>query len=210
MDPELKIQRENLLESLKEKGFSKEIVAAFSKVKREDFVPPEMKKNSYKDNALPIGEGQTISQPYTIAVMLKMLKIEKGQKVLEIGSGCCYVLALLSELAGRKGKVFGIEIRKELADMSKNALKNYKNVKVYHGNGKLGLPQNSPFDRIVISAATNDISKNLVSQLKEKGNVVAPIGKSYEFSQTLISYEKNKGKLVEKEKHEGFLFVPLI
>src|SRR3989344_6374615 len=108
-------QKQILLENHKEKLFSKEILSAFEKVKRENFVPENMKDRAYEDTALPIGFKQAISQPYTIATMFSLLKIKKGQKILEIGSGCGYVLALLSEIVGRKGKVFGIEIVPELA-----------------------------------------------------------------------------------------------
>jgi len=108
------MDKSQLIESLKMRGFSKEIISSFEKVRREDFVPEDMKKIAYEDTSLPIGEGQTISQPYTIAVMLSLLDLKKGQKILEIGSGCGYVLALVSELIGKGEKVYGIEIIKSL------------------------------------------------------------------------------------------------
>src|SRR3989344_1119970 len=111
-----------LLQSLKKKNFPEEVVEAFSEVKREDFISEDLTEKAYEDTALPIGQGQTISQPYTIAIMLSELNLKKGQKVLEIGSGSGYVLALLSELVGKSGKVFGIEIIKELAEKSKKHL----------------------------------------------------------------------------------------
>ncbi|MBI2042946.1 protein-L-isoaspartate O-methyltransferase [Candidatus Pacearchaeota archaeon] len=198
-----------LLQSLKEKGFSKEILKAFSKIKRENFIPKELKDRAYEDIPLPIGKGQTISQPYTIAMMLSLLDIKKGQKILEIGSGCGYVLALLSNIVGKNGKVFGIEIIKELAEKSKENLRNYKNIKVYNKNGRFGLKENAPFDRIIISAAAYDeIPKPLISQLKEKGILVAPLGNRY--GQDLIAYQKINGKLKLKEKIPGFIFVPLV
>lgn len=203
-------QREELLNSLKQRGFSQEIVNAFYKVRRDDFIPESVKRYAYQDNALPIGQSQTISQPYTIAMMLSLLDVVEKQKILEIGSGSGYLLALLSEMVGVKGKVFGIEIIKELADMSKKALKNYKNAKVFQGNGKSGLEMESPFDRIIISAATEEITRGIASQLKERGIIVAPIGKPYDSVQDLIAYEKVKGKLVEKKRIPGFLFVPLV
>src|SRR3989338_11696241 len=151
-----------LLQSLKKKNFPEKILEAFSEVKREDFMPKEFTENAYEDTALPIGQGQTISQPYTIAVMLSELNIKKVQKVLEIGSGSGYVLALLSELVGKgsspkrsqtEGNVFGIEIIPELVKMSKKNLRNYKNVKVFNQSGSDGFPEKAPFDRILISAA---------------------------------------------------------
>ncbi|MBI2044408.1 protein-L-isoaspartate O-methyltransferase [Candidatus Pacearchaeota archaeon] len=204
------MERDELLQSLKKRGFSKEILDAFSKVKREDFIPKESRIFAYEDTSLPIGEGQSISQPYTIATMLSMLKLETGMKVLEIGSGSGYVLALMSKVVGSKGKAFGLEIRKQLVQQSKTSLKDYKNVEVFYAHGKAGLKQKAPFDRIIISAAASEIPKKIVPQLKEKGIIAAPLGRPYEFSQSLVSYEKVKGKLILKEKHDGFLFVPLI
>lgn len=201
-------QKQTLLQSLERSGFSKEILNAFSKVKRENFVPKDIKKLAYEDTPLPIGKGQTISQPYTIAMMLSLLELKTGQKILEVGSGCGYVLALLSELTGEKGKAFGIEIIKPLVEKSKKNTKNYKNVEVYNKNGFLGLPEKSPFDRILISAAYNEIPKSLIEQLKNKGIIVAPIGPSY--GQSLVVYQKVKGKLEIKKEIPGFIFVPLI
>ena len=201
-------QKQILLKSLKEKGFSKEILNAFSKVKREDFVPENLKSRSYEDIPLPLGFQQTISQPYTIATMLSLLELKRDLKILEVGSGCGYVLALLSNIVGKNGKVFGIEIIKELAEKSKENLKGYKNVKIKIGNGRLGLPEESPFNRILISAGYKEIPKPLISQLKEKGIIVAPIGNAY--GQDLIAYQKINQKLKLKEKIPGFIFVPLI
>ncbi|MBS3070807.1 protein-L-isoaspartate O-methyltransferase [Candidatus Pacearchaeota archaeon] len=203
-------QKEILLQSLKEKKFSSEILEAFSKVKRENFIPEDKKNYAYQDIALPIGLGQTISQPYTIAVMLSLLKLKKRQRVLEIGSGCGYALALISEIVGKKGKVFGLEVREELVKNSKKNLKNHKNIEVYHGDGNFGLKDKAPFDRILISAAAQKIPERLVSQLKQSGIIVAPIGKSYESTQTMTQFVKSKNKLVVKEKIPGFLFVPLL
>ena len=201
-------QKQILIKSLDEKGFSKEILNAFSKVKREDFVPENLKSRSYEDIPLPLGFQQTISQPYTIATMLSLLELKRDLKILEVGSGCGYVLALLSNIVGKNGKVFGIEIIKELAEKSKENLKSYKNVEIKIGNGRLGLPEESPFNRILISAGYKEIPKPLISQLKEKGIIVAPIGNAY--GQDLIAYQKINQKLKLKEKIPGFIFVPLI
>ena len=197
-----------LLKSLKEEGFSKDIVNAFSKVKREDFVPENMKSRAYEDNALPIGNGQTISQPYTIATMLSLLGLKKEQKVLEIGSGCGYVLALISEIVGSKEKVYGMEIIKSLADKSRNNLQDYDNIEVYYRNGSNGLSDKAPFDRIIISAALEEIPEKIVEQLKEKGLIVAPIGSRYE--QTLTSFQKVNNKFEVREEISGFVFVPFV
>ena len=129
-------------------------------------VSDDLKNLAYEDIALPLGDGATISQPYTIAFMLNLLELNKGQKVLEIGSGCGYVLALISEMI--KGKIYGIEIIKLLAEKSRRNLRNYKNVKVFVENGFNGLEDKSPFDRILISAESPVVPKHLCEQLKKK------------------------------------------
>lgn len=201
-------QKELLLESLRRHGFSEKIFDAFAEVKRENFIPKDLKKLAYEDTALPIGERQTISQPYTIAMMLNLLELKEGQKVLEVGSGCGYALALLSEIVGQNGKVFGLEIIKELYDASKKNLEKYENIGIYNKNGFYGLKEETPFDRILISAGYQEIPNPLIKQLKEKGIIVAPIGTRSE--QSLIAFEKINGKLKIKKEIQGFLFVPLV
>lgn len=197
-----------LIQSLKQQGFSKKIIQAFEKVPREKFIPTKIKSHAYIDTALPIGSGQTISQPYTIATMLELLDLKPKQKVLEIGSGSGYVLALISEIT--KNTVYGVELLKPLSDLSIKNLNQagYDNIKVYNRNGNLGLKQHAPFDRIILSARTQKIPQTLIKQLKEKGIIVAPIGPSYE--QTLTKYQKIKSKLVIKKQIPGFVFVPLV
>lgn len=204
----MKFQKKALLESLNQKGFSDKILQAFSKVKREGFVPNKIKEYAYEDTSLPIGNGQTISQPYTIAMMFSLLELKRGQKILEIGSGCGYALALLSEIVGKKGKVYGIEIVKKLAEKSKRNLKEYKNIKVYNKNGRLGLKEKAPFSAILISARNKEIPEKLVSQLKNNGIIVAPLGNNS--VQSLTAFKKVKGKLKLKKEIPGFVFVPLV
>lgn len=199
------MNKQELLRNLKQKGFSEEILNTFAKVPRENFVPEKIKEYAYDDNALPIGKGQTISQPYTIAVMLSLLDLKKGQKVLEVGSGCGYVLALISKIT--KTKVFGIEVVKELAEKSKGNLKDY-NVEIYNRNGKEGLKEESPFKRILISAACKEVPKTLLNQLTNKGILVAPVGPGNDCLMVKIQREKNK--FVEKEKVFGFRFVEFV
>ncbi|MDP3992255.1 MAG: protein-L-isoaspartate O-methyltransferase [Nanoarchaeota archaeon] len=205
------MNKEELLDSLREKGFSKAIIDAFSKVKREDFVPRNVRMMAYEDTALPIGHGQTISQPYTIAVMLSLLDLKKGggQKVLEIGSGCGYVLALISEIIGENGKVFGVELVKKLAEKSRENLMEFDNAKVYHRSGSLGLPEKAPFDGILISAAIRDIPEKILDQLKNQGILVAPKGSRFE--QEIIAIQrKSKTEFEMIKKIPGFIFVPFI
>lgn len=202
------MNKSQLILSLEKKGFSKDILDAFSKVKREDFVPGRYKEYAYEDTSLPIGKNQTISQPYTIAEMLSLLELKKGQKILEVGSGCGYVLALLSEITGKEGRVFGIELIKELAEKSAENLKDCKNIEIHNRNGNFGLREKMPFDRILISAGIKKIPKNLSLQLKENGIIVAPIGNMHE--QSIVSYKKIKDKLKIIKEIPGFIFVPFI
>ena len=198
--------RKELLKSLEKKGFSTEIVDAFSKVKRENFVLSRLEYRAYEDRSFPIGEGQAISQPYTIAEMLSLLELKKRQKVLEIGSGCGYVLALMFEIT--KGKVFGIERIKKLAEMSRINLKDYNQIKVYCRDGSKGLEQEAPFDRIIISAACEQIPEKLSYQLKNNGIIVAPIGSRD--IQSVTPFKKINNKLIIKKGIPGFRFVPFI
>ncbi len=202
------MEKTNLLKKLKEKGFSKDILNAFEKVSRENFVPSRLRSRAYEDVPLPIGFGQTISQPYTIAIMLSLLDVKKGQKVLEVGSGSGYVLALLSHLVGKSGKIFGVEVISQLAERSKALLQNYKNVEVYNRNGSKGLPEHAPFDRILVSAACREVPQALLEQLKEHGILVLPLGPSFE--QSLVAIEKTKGRFTVRNKLPGFVFVPFV
>lgn len=202
------MNKTQLLQHLKRQDFSKSILDAFSKVKRENFIPKDLESRAYEDRALPIGKDQTISQPYTIATMLNLLDLKKCQKVLEIGSGCGYVLALMSKIIGNKGKVFGVEIVKELAEKSKTNIKAYKNVKVYNKDGRKGLEEAAPFDRIIISAACREIPKKILSQLKDKGLIVAPVGPQH--WQSLVAIQREKDDFKIKEKLPGFVFVPFV
>jgi len=202
------MNKTQLLQHLKRQDFPKKILDAFSKVKRENFIPEHLESRAYEDRALPIGKAQTISQPYTIATMLNLLDLKKCQKVLEIGSGCGYVLALMSKIIGNKGKVYGVEIVKELAEKSKTNIKGYKNIKVYNRDGRKGLEEAAPFDRIIISAACGEIPKKILSQLKDKGIVVAPVGPQH--WQSLVAIQREKDDFKIKEKLPGFVFVPFV
>lgn len=211
------MNKQQLIERLRAMGFSEKILEAFSAVKREDFIPEELQRDTYEDTALPIGHGQTISQPYTIAVMLSELDLNEGQKVLEVGSGSGYVLALISKIIGKKNsskhskseaRVFGLEVIKKLAKKSKEALENYRHIKVYNKNGSGGLPEEAPFDRILVSAAVREIPKKLLSQLKEKGILVAPKGPVFE--QNIVVIQRQGDKFITKTEIPGFVFVPFV
>src|SRR3989344_7044451 len=167
---------------------NEKIIKAFFKVKRETFVLGEYKKLAYQDVALPILCGQTISQPSTIVIMLDLLELEKGQKILEIGTGSGYNSALISEII-KPGKVYTIEIIKELYEFAKNNLEKYKNILIFNKDGGLGLEEDMPYDRIIVTAACPDIPYQLVYQLNENGILLAPVGVKY---QDMIKLIKTK------------------
>ena len=199
-----------LILSLKNKGFHERIINAFEKVKREDFVPENFKKLSYEDIALPITNEQTISQPSTIALALSLIKLKENQKVLEIGSGCGYVTALISEIVGERGKVYGVEIVKSLAEKSIQNLKEYNkynNITIYNRNGKIRAEE-APFNRILISAALEEVPNEILEQLEENGLLVAPIGPGS--MQTLTLIKRTKGKFAVEKEIPGFIFVRFV
>jgi len=188
---------------------SKKVEQAFLNVKREEFFEEENKNLAYLDEAFSIGFGQTISQPYTIAVMLEMLKIEKDMKVLDIGSGSGYTSCLLSEITGKKGKVVAVELIKELSDKTKEnpEVKKRINIELINADAVKKVFEEE-FDRILVSAACPFLPKNLFDSLKEKGIAVAPVGDS--FSQRIQSIIKFNDKPLKKDFLEGFfVFVPL-
>ncbi|MBS3065696.1 protein-L-isoaspartate O-methyltransferase [Candidatus Pacearchaeota archaeon] len=196
------MNKDELLASLKKKGFSAAVIDAFGKVKREDFVPQHLIGYAYEDIALPVMEGSTLSQPSTIALMLNLLNVEDNQKILEIGSGSGYVLALLSKI-NPNGKIYGIEILKELAIRSRIYLAEEKDVEVLIRDGSQGLKEFAPFDRIIVSASCPEVPRHLLEELREEGILVAAVKQSI----FQIKKEKN-GETVETE-FPGFVFVPL-
>ncbi len=195
-------KKRNLLKHLKNKGFSEKLLHAFESVEREKFVPEEYQDLSYEDVALPIGYDQTISQPYTIAFMLRLLNVVDGEKVLEVGSGSGYVLSLLSEL-NPKGKIFGIERIEELVKSSTSKLREYQNVEVIHSDGSVGFEKESPFDKILVSASAENIPEELIEQLKIGGTLVIPVKQSI----YVLKKQKEGNEITE---YEGFVFVPLL
>jgi len=198
------MNKQRILTMLRQQGFSEKIIKAFKNVKREDFIPQDFKLRTYEDTALPIGFGQTISQPYTIAFMFSLLNIKpkKKQRILEVGSGSGYVLALINEIS-KGSELYGIEFVKELAERSRKVLKDKKNIKIVWGDGSKGFPGKRGFDRILVSASANELPKRLVKQLKIGGIMVAPVRNSIVFLQR----HKNKNKIKE---FPGFRFVPLV
>jgi len=181
------------------------VLKAMRKVPRHLFVPEEYSNEAYDDNPLPIGYGQTISQPYIVAYMTEVVKPDSSKKALEIGTGSGYQAAILAEIVN---KVYSVEIVPELARESAVRLKDlgYKNIMVKYGDGYTGWKENSPFDIILITAAAEQIPQPLVDQLAENGRLVIPIGAPAAV-QELILLVKQNGK-IEKKRLTFVRFVP--
>ena len=184
----------------------KRVLDAMRRVPRHLFVGPSAAQMAYDDSALPIGDGQTISQPYMVAVMTELLELEGGEKVLEIGTGSGYQAAILAELAG---EVYTVERVAALAETARERLRElyYDNVRVIIADGSLGLPEEAPFDRIVVTAASPDMPEPLLKQLSEGGIIIAPVGSRH--SQQLLKIRKT-AKGILQEYHTPCVFVPLI
>lgn len=184
----------------------KRVLDAFFKVPRHEFVPPELQKAAYEDCPLPIGSGQTISQPYMVALMTELLNLRGEERVLEIGTGSGYQAAILAELAK---EVYSVERIEKLAQIAETTLKNlgYQNIYICVGDGSLGLAEFKPYDGILVTAGAPEVPKSLVFQLKTGGRLIIPVGGS--FSQILTIVEKNENEAVITENC-GCVFVPLI
>jgi protein-L-isoaspartate(D-aspartate) O-methyltransferase len=183
------------------------VLEVMEKVPRHLFVDASLRGKAYADHPLPIGEGQTISQPFVVALMTEALRLKPEEKVLEIGTGSGYQAAVLAEIVK---EVYTIEIRRSLADRAAKRLDalGYTNVTVKYGDGYFGWEDYAPFDAIIITAAANHIPPPLIQQLKEGGRMILPLGSTF-FHQTLTLVTKVKGELEVKEM-ESVAFVPLI
>lgn len=196
------MDKKKLIKYLGNYNFSEKIITALNEIPRENFVPENLKDYAYEDMALQIGKDSTISQPYTICFMLNLLELKNNQTILEIGSGSGYVLALIHSIC-KTSKIFGIEIQKNIAKESMKRVKEFKNIKIFNQDGKNGLSNKSPFDRILISATCKEFPKELINQLTENGIIVFP------YNNSIIKIKKeNNNKLIERE-YPGFIFVPL-
>jgi protein-L-isoaspartate(D-aspartate) O-methyltransferase len=182
------------------------VLDAMLRVPRHEFVPEPYRAQAYEDHPLPIGDDQTISQPYIVALMLESLQLTPHDKVLEVGTGSGYVTALLAELAA---KVFSIERHPALADGARDVLAGlgYANVQVFTGDGTLGLPAAAPFDAILVSAAAPAVPSALLTQLREGGRMIIPVG--YSDDQQLQFIRMINGEPVI-QRREPVRFVPLI
>ncbi|MEK6646737.1 MAG: protein-L-isoaspartate(D-aspartate) O-methyltransferase [Candidatus Firestonebacteria bacterium] len=182
------------------------VLSAMRKVPRHLFVEDKFVQSAYDDNPLPIGENQTISQPYIVALMTDKLELTEKETVLEIGTGSGYQTAILAELSEH---VYSIERFEKLHKKAKHILEllNYNNIILNTGDGTEGLQEFAPFDRIIVTAFAPEIPQTLIDQLKDNGKMVIPVGES--FSQTLMLIIKNNGK-IEQQSICGCVFVPLV
>ncbi len=203
---DFKAMREKMVETqIKARGVKDpRVLSALNKVERHLFVPEEYLNSAYSDQPLPIGEGQTISQPYIVALMTELLELKGDEKVLEIGTGSGYQAAVLAELAK---EVYTIEIVEPLATTAKNRLSElgYQNIKIKAGDGYLGWPEAAPFDAIILTCAPDHIPQPLVEQLKEGGRMVLPVGA---YAQELKKIVKRSGK-IETTDIIPVVFVPM-
>jgi protein-L-isoaspartate(D-aspartate) O-methyltransferase len=202
-----KLQRLELVESLEKKGITDEsFLNAMRDVEREKFIPSGVRQHTYRDIALPIGHGQTISQPYTIGIMTQALNVKKGNKALEIGTGSGYQAALLEKMGA---KVYSIERN---FDIYNEAVKRFDKlgIRVHckHGDGTIGWEEYAPFDKIIVTAGSPGVPEQLKKQLAIDGKMVIPVGNK--FSQTLQVLTKYSDDEFEVEDIPEFAFVPLI
>lgn len=195
-----------LVNKLIENGYLKtpEIIKAFLSIDRKDFVLPQYQSYAYENYPLSINYNQTISQPATVAFMLELLQPKSGQKILDIGAGSGWQTALLANIVGKNGKVFAIERIPEIAEFGENNLEKYnfikkKIIQFICGDGSDGLPDQKPFDRIIVAAEAQEIPKNLKEQLKKNGRLVLPVKQSI----YLVTPKR-------EQEFPGFVFVPLI
>ncbi|MGH7274751.1 MAG: protein-L-isoaspartate(D-aspartate) O-methyltransferase [Nitrospiria bacterium] len=185
-----------------------QVLEVMARVQRHLFVPTDLAREAYSDHPLPIGEGQTISQPYIVALMTQLAKVKPGEKILEIGTGSGYQAAVLAELTD---KVFSIEIRPRLARQAQDRLKvlGYETVRVRQGDGYYGWPEEASFDVIMITAAVNHIPPPLIQQLGTGGRLILPLG-STTFFQTLTLVTKKLDGQLDVQHLTTVSFVPMI
>ena len=200
--------RKQLVDTIRQKGITDEkVLAAINTIPRHFFLDSAFDKVAYEDRAFPIGEGQTISQPYTVAYQSQLLEVKPFEKILEIGTGSAYQATVLAEL---RATVYTIERQKNLFESNKtfSYLKKYPNIKFFYGDGYEGLPTYAPFDKVIITAAAPDIPQKLIDQLKVGGMMVIPVGSGE--VQQMRRIVKLENGAVKEEVFDNFSFVPML
>ncbi len=202
-------QREAMVDALVEEGIisNPQVISAMKAVPRHEFVPPGQRASAYDDTPLPIGEGQTISAPSIVGMMTEALQAQTTDRLLEIGTGSGYQAAVLAEIVRH---VYTIEIVESLATTAKTRLQElgYTNITVRHGDGYQGWSEHAPFDRIIVTAAPEEIPQPLIDQLKDGGKMVIPIAEDG-WAQKLYLIEKKAGEIVKTELAD-VIFVPMV
>lgn len=180
--------------------------SAFQKIHREDFLPETLRDQSEMDTPIPIGFGQTNSQPSTVYQMLKWLEAKKGDRVLDVGSGSGWTTALLANIVGKKGYVYGVEKIPELVEFGRNNCSrlSIKNIRFFQSSNTFGLPEYAPFNRILVSASAQKLPDELISQLVIGGKLVIPV------QNTILEILKTTNTEYEITEHPGYIFVPLM
>ena len=202
-----KVRQRMVREQIVARGIKdQKVIQSMLNVKRHLFVPKNQERMAYEDRPLPIGEGQTISQPYIVALMTETLELEKNMRVLEVGTGSGYQAAILAEIVK---EVYSIEIIESLGLKAKKLLKNlnYQNINIKIGDGYKGWEEHAPFDAIIVTCAPANIPDPLKKQLKEGGKMIIPMGGS--ITQELVLLEKKNGKLI-KQVVAAVRFVPMV
>jgi protein-L-isoaspartate(D-aspartate) O-methyltransferase len=201
--------RKQLVDTLRTKGISNEtVLTAINEVPRHVFLDSSFVELAYQDQAFPIGSGQTISQPHTVAFQTQLLQVEKGMKVLEIGTGSGYQACVLAAMGA---KVFSIERQRNLYFKTKEILEQLPfRVKTFLGDGFEGLPTYAPFDRVIITAGAPDIPEALIAQMKAGAIMVIPMDNPNGDGQTMLRITKLEDGTLKKEEFGGFKFVPML
>jgi protein-L-isoaspartate(D-aspartate) O-methyltransferase len=200
--------RKKLMDTLRNKGITDEtVLEAMNNIPRHFFLDSALDEIAYEDRAFPISEGQTISQPYTVAYQTQLLEIRPSDKILEIGTGSIYQATVLGEMGA---KVFTIERQKKLFESTKQFIfkTKYSNIKFFYGDGYEGLPTYAPFDKVIITAAAPFIPPKLIEQLKPGGKMVIPLNEGEH--QRMLRLTKNADGTVSEEAFENFSFVPML
>ncbi len=200
--------RKKLIDTIKEKGITDErVLDAIMNIPRHFFLDTALDRIAYEDRAFPIQEGQTISQPYTVAYQTQLLDVEPHDKILEIGTGSAYQASVLAEMGAN---VFTIERQKKLFELNRDFIfrKKYPSIKFFYGDGFEGLPTYAPFDKILITAAAPFIPPKLIEQLKPEGKMVLPLND--EGLQKMMRITKNEDGSYEEETFSNFSFVPML
>lgn len=200
--------RKKLVDLLREKGITDEnVLTAINNIPRHYFMDSALDNIAYEDRAFPISDGQTISQPYTVAYQSQLLKVKAGDKILEIGTGSIFQATVLAEMSA---KVFTIERQKNLFEKTKQFVfkTKYPNIKFFYGDGFEGLPTYAPFDKVIITAAAPFIPPKLIQQLKTGGYMVVPVDEGEH--QRMLRLTKNEDGSYTEEAFENFSFVPML